>query len=454
VEFQVPELDVFVSWSGTLSHDVAKELSVWFPTVLPGVKPWISSEGIAKGKPWFGSVAAQLGKSPVCLICVTAKNVRAPWLYYEAGAIAFALNDPYVCPFLVDTGTDSIGTTPFGQLQVTKYDREDVFRLIKSVNTRLETPHAESLLKATFDKKWPGLKKKIDKLLADQPKDTPPPAPPDSPPISPIAVQILIQTASGERHTITVNHSAHGFNLQAGGKDFANKLKDERREAEFRAAVNELVNRGLIADKGTKGEVFGVTASGYALADEAKQYLPAELSDEAKAILLSASTGKDGQVMGHQTFEGFHLSSGGTQVCSSDDDRIVSGFREALDDLVERGYLSVEGEDNYQITRAGYKASESLAPLKAAAPPITDEADILVHLQGWMHKNHSDGKLTPPIVFADVDRELNLLPGSAVRLLERAAMKLNWAPDSKGPTVIVFKRFGAPGSAPIVINRI
>jgi hypothetical protein len=32
----MPELDVFVSWSGTLSHDVAREMSTWLPIVLPG----------------------------------------------------------------------------------------------------------------------------------------------------------------------------------------------------------------------------------------------------------------------------------------------------------------------------------------------------------------------------------------------------------------------------------
>jgi hypothetical protein len=57
---------------------------------------------------------------------------------------------------------------------------------------------------------------------------------------------------------------------------------------------------------------------------------------------------------------------------------------------------------------------------------------------------------TPPIIFSEVDRELNLPPGSAAKLLERAAAKVSWMPDTKGPTVIVFKRVGGRGSAPTV----
>jgi hypothetical protein len=393
----------------------------------------------------------------VCLICVTAKNVRAPWLYYEAGAIAFALNDPYVCPYLIDTGTDAIANTPFGQLQVTRFDREDTFRLLKSINARLPTPHDESLLRATFDKKWPSLKKKIDKLIADQPKDSPPPpaAPPAPSLLSDEAARILVAATGGKEHKVYVNDSAHGQNVSAGDTSFLENSHDDRKNATYLAAVGELVNRGFIEDKWGKGQVYAVTKPGYTASDEAKKLLPPELSDEAKTILLAASAEKDGQVMGNQDFEGYHLSAGGTQVCRSDDDHVVAGFHEALEDLVNRGFLRIDGDEKWQITRAGYTAAKALTPKPAApaSPLITDEADILVHLQGWMHKKFHAGTRTPPISFTEVDSELNLAPGSAAKLLERAAAKLNWTPDSQGPTVIVFKRVGAPGSAPRVINR-
>jgi len=51
------------------------------PLVLPGVKPWVSSEAISKGTPWFTSIEEQLRKSGACLICVTPENIGSQWLY-------------------------------------------------------------------------------------------------------------------------------------------------------------------------------------------------------------------------------------------------------------------------------------------------------------------------------------------------------------------------------------
>lgn len=643
--------EIFLSWSKPASRTSAETFREYLPSMLSGVKPWMSSEDIAKGSSWFNAVSDQLARSRACIIFITPENLASSWLYYEAGAVGNAMKWKVIFPYLLGVRPGELGGTPLGQYQVTLFEKEDTRRLIFEINKTLEVPIPETVLGSAFDGVWSKLQRKLSKIPLTRPADPSPPAappappaPPPAPPLSPLAIQILIDATSGERHTTTVSKTMYGFNLGAGGKNIANNLMDDRREAELRGAVNELVKRGLIADKGTKGEVFGPTSDGYAAADEAKKNLPPELSDEAKRlvseaaagdgrilmlmtsagfcletngrqvcerndsrvqaayraavkdlvsrnlldpvgskgeafqlthegykladtlpkpsapefsdearrILLAASAGKDGQVMGYQTFESFHLTAGGTQVCSSDDDRIVSGFKEALEDLVGRGYLRVEGEDNYQITKAGYAAADEIRKnsptptlseeaktilIKASigksghiaiikdkgftivgdhneviisaddarieadyragmqellahtlvqpvgdkgevfratrqghmlaadlaksssghaapsSPPITDDADILVHLQGWMQKNHSEGTHTSPITFADVDRELNLPPGSAVRLLERAALKLNWAPDTKGPSVVVFKKVGAPGSAPRVIRR-
>jgi predicted transcriptional regulator len=169
-----------------------------------------------------------------------------------------------------------------------------------------------------------------------------------------------MHATTGDRHTVTMSNTMHGFNLGAGKKTLANDLKDNRKEAEFMAAVEELESLGLIVDKGHRREVFGVTKKGYTVLDELKRHGPIGLSVEGKNILLGATEGKDGQVMGSRTFEGFHLSAGGKSVCESDDDRVVASYEAALAELSQKGLLKQVGEDNYQITVAGYKAGEEL----------------------------------------------------------------------------------------------
>jgi len=61
-----------------------------------------------------------------------------------------------------------------------------------------------------------------------------------------------------------------GTIIQAGGQQMA-EMGDRRDEARWEAALQELVERGLLEPRGHKGEVFAVTNRGYEQADILKQ---------------------------------------------------------------------------------------------------------------------------------------------------------------------------------------
>ena len=258
----MPEQEIFLSWSKSASRAAAEAFRDFLPQLLPGVKPWLSSLDIEKGTGWFASISDQLARSRACLLLITPENVGSSWLYYEAGAVSLAFKGSRVFPYLLGVKPGELGATPLGQYQVTLFDREDTKKMIHDLNKTLERPIHETVLSSAFDGVWPKLQRKLVKIPLTKPADTPPAAPPAPPPaLSPLAIQILIDATSGERHKITVSKTMHGFNLGAGGKNLANNLMDERREAELRAAVKELLARGLIEDKGMKGEVFGITTN-------------------------------------------------------------------------------------------------------------------------------------------------------------------------------------------------
>ena len=48
-------MKVFLGWSGETSHNVALALSDWLPKVIQAIRPFVSSEDIAKG----GSVVSR-----------------------------------------------------------------------------------------------------------------------------------------------------------------------------------------------------------------------------------------------------------------------------------------------------------------------------------------------------------------------------------------------------------
>lgn len=263
----MPALDVFISWSGPLSQDIATVFHELVPELLPGTKPWMSSEDIPKGKPWFSSILSQIGKSPICLMCITDQNLRSSWLYYEAGGIAFAMQDPYVCPYLVNVGTSDLSSTPLGQMQCTRYDREDTWRLLRDLNRRLETPNDEHSVRETFDAKWPAFKKKLDRLIENHwTSDEEAQKPRDTKELSDAAKHILLEASQDDHGVILMCRDSGGFTLQTNKKSLCEK-KDLRAEASYRSAMKELLARGMIEGRGNRGETFGMLKPGYDMAD-------------------------------------------------------------------------------------------------------------------------------------------------------------------------------------------
>src|SRR3954447_9993168 len=127
-------MKVFISWSGPTSKSVAKVLYEWLPIVLQSVKPFMSSEEIEKGARWTSTIAKELEGTSYGLICVTPDNLRAPWLYFEAGALAKIIEQSRVAPLLFNVKPSDI-QGPLAQFQTTNFKREDFKRLIESMNS-------------------------------------------------------------------------------------------------------------------------------------------------------------------------------------------------------------------------------------------------------------------------------------------------------------------------------
>ncbi|CAK2013012.1 putative nucleotide-binding protein with TIR-like domain [Vibrio crassostreae] len=69
---------------------------------------------------------------------------------------------------------------------------------------------------------------------------------------------------------------------------------------------------------------------------------------------------------------------------------------------------------------------------------IDDENDCVSLIQSWMGQRHSSDN-TAVIKYADVDRELGLVKGSALKYIEVAAKEWGYVPSRKGAATILFK---------------
>jgi hypothetical protein len=162
-------MNVFLSWSGKVSRDVAGALHQWLPYMHHSIKPFMSSVDIGKGDRWGEGLSRELKDAQYAIVCVTPFNTFKPWMNFEAGSL-FHL--PHLTPFLFRVDRLSLTHSPLSQFQMTDYSsdsdrsKHDFFQLLQSINGEL--PEADRLdaevLQRNFDHWWTELKKELDAI--------------------------------------------------------------------------------------------------------------------------------------------------------------------------------------------------------------------------------------------------------------------------------------------------
>ncbi|NYE62447.1 hypothetical protein FHW58_003662 [Duganella sp. 1224] len=166
-------MKVFLSWSGDRSREVAKLLDYWVKCVVQASRPWISTSGIDSGSIWFNQISSELQDTTFGIICLTKENKEAPWILFEAGALAKGLASSRVCTFLIDVQTKDI-RDPLAQFNHTLPNPESMWKLISTLNGSLPEPNRldVAILKGVFETYWPQFEAKFAAILKTYPETT------------------------------------------------------------------------------------------------------------------------------------------------------------------------------------------------------------------------------------------------------------------------------------------
>lgn len=151
-----------------MSKEIAEALRLWFPAVIQAVRPYYSPDDITKGARWSSEIASILDESRVGIICVTRDNLDAPWVMFEAGALSKNLERSKVTPVLFGVEPTDL-TGPLVQFQAARFDKAEIRRVIRMVNSELgDGKLASDVLDTVFEMWWPRLEEKIQGILAAQ----------------------------------------------------------------------------------------------------------------------------------------------------------------------------------------------------------------------------------------------------------------------------------------------
>jgi hypothetical protein len=165
-------LKVFISWSKERSLKVATALSEWLPQVINAVDPWMSAKSIESGKLSIQRIGEALETTNFGIICVTPENQHETWLNFEAGALGKAVGGggAHAIPLLIGFGSFAELGSPLNSLQAHMATKEDVHKIVATLNGALgAAKRSDALLDASFEKWWPDLDVVLSKASSEAP---------------------------------------------------------------------------------------------------------------------------------------------------------------------------------------------------------------------------------------------------------------------------------------------
>ena len=97
------------------------------------------------------------------IICISKENLNAPWIRFEAGALAKSLQNGKVIPVLLDLELKDL-SGPLAQFQAKKSEQIGIKELVVSLNKSSSSPVPELNLDKLFGMAWPELEKQIQSI--------------------------------------------------------------------------------------------------------------------------------------------------------------------------------------------------------------------------------------------------------------------------------------------------
>ncbi len=155
---------IFVSWSGPNSKEFAKGLKRLLEnSVFPNtdIECFVSDQDIASGSDWWNKIKTELRKCKLGILCITKENLRAPWIYFEAGAMV-AREVPSI-PLLVSCNITALASSPLnGKQAVDFYDQKKFLKMLSDINNAMEYGLSEDQINTLGKEAYVRLKNELD----------------------------------------------------------------------------------------------------------------------------------------------------------------------------------------------------------------------------------------------------------------------------------------------------
>lgn len=134
------ENKIFISWSGDSSQEIAIQLKKCLEEEIfsgTDLTCFVSVVGISSGANWWNKIKKELKKCKLGILCITDENIKAPWIYFEAGAMT-ARSVPTI-PILFCCNLKALDGSPIKANQGIEFHKKCQFlKMINDINKDME----------------------------------------------------------------------------------------------------------------------------------------------------------------------------------------------------------------------------------------------------------------------------------------------------------------------------
>lgn len=158
-------MEVFISWSGDDSKVVAAALKTAIEDFFSdnGITAFMSESDIGAGKNWYQEIKGHLTSSKIGILCLTPSNTEAPWLWFEAGAMAMAYDEKDVIPLLLGIKTSE--GSPLSQKNYVTWSHHGFCEILQSVAKACEIKISNKRIKASSKGYFDDVNKTVEEII-------------------------------------------------------------------------------------------------------------------------------------------------------------------------------------------------------------------------------------------------------------------------------------------------
>ncbi len=122
----------------------------------------MSAAAMGPAARWNTEIATRLAASQFGVICLTRDALMAPWILFEAGALAKSLHNACIVTYLFDLNP-TVVQGPLAQFKPVTADKESTWKLVHSMYSALDgLSRSEDQMRRVFDKFWPDLEEALN----------------------------------------------------------------------------------------------------------------------------------------------------------------------------------------------------------------------------------------------------------------------------------------------------